>query len=735
MHITGKIQKIWAFFLALIMLAAALALSVSAEDTRFDGKSWEEITEDFLAERGVNTDRITIGYENLVSGESGYFQGDQYMVACSVYKVPLNMVLSERVYNGEMDFDTLIEGIPYSYIEEHSIVHSSNEMAEAAQRAFKDYADYRAALCPLLGEDAEAMDYNFFHRNVFTARQIIHCLKMLYEDPERYPRVLDYMLVSNPADTLIASLRTELDVAHKYGFLEYEDHTYFNDVGIVYTEEPFALAVFTADLGATARIIADYTALMRDYTDYRTVKRAEEEAEAARLAAERAKDPAITVLAYAEPEETAAPAPVPTAPPETTKMRGPLPWSAIALAAAALALLIFGIAARKKPLAAAALVLLAAAALGALRYEQLVPAETPQPSAAPTETAAPYAPTLADAVSIRVGASATEEEILALETLEKLRSVDANDCCYPEAAAELQRRLPDCDVQWTVTAAGQSYDKQTQELDFRGKTAPDTDALVRIIRALPALRRVDLLDSGVRYADCVELAELFPDIRFIFEIRFAGYSVPSDAVCFSAQKRGESWGRLTTEDIQPLLRYCTDLVALDLANNDIDSLEGIENLEKLQVLFLSGNSTLTDISPLAALPELRYLECALCRGITDFSPLEKMANMEYLNVSYSPSLTDLAFLDAMPELKMAWVRSCGISSTVWTAAPKAYPDVRFLFWSENVSAGADGWRTEPANVAIRTAFANWQLVIAFDGWDSIAYSDESKVVWALPSKE
>lgn len=735
MGITGKIRKIWVFFLALIALTAALVLPVSAEDARFDGKSWEEITEDFLAERGVNTDRITIGYENLVSGESGYFQGDQYMVACSVYKVPLNMVLSERIYNGEMDFDTQIEGIPYSYIEEHSIVHSSNEMAEAAQRAFKDYADYRAALCPLLGEDAETMDYNFFHRNVFTARQIIHCLKMLYADPERYPRVLDYMLIANPADTLIASMREEYDVAHKYGFLEYEDHTYFNDTGIVYTEEPFALAVFTADLGAAARIIADYAALMCDYTNYRTVKRAEEEAEAARLAAERAKDPAITVLAYAEPEETAAPVPAPTPAPEPSGTRASLPWPALALAAAALALLIFGLAAQKKPLAAAALVLLTAAALGALRYEQLAPAETPQPTAAPTETAAPYTPTLADAVSVRVGASATEEDILALETLEKLRSVDALNCYYPEAAAELQRRLPDCDVQWTVTAAGQTYDKTTQELDFRGKTAPDTDALVRIIRALPALRRVDLLDSGVRYADCVELAELFPDIRFIFEVRFAGYSVPSDAVCFSSQKRGESWGRLTTEDIQPLLRYCTDLVALDLANNDIDSLEGIENLEKLQVLFLSGNSALTDISPLATLPELRYLECALCRGVTDFSPLEKMAKMEYLNVSYSPALTDLAFLDAMPELKMAWVRSCGIPSTEWTAAPKAYPDMRFLFWSENVSAGADGWRTEPANVAIRTAFANWQLVTAFDGWESIAYSDESKVVWAFPSKE
>ena len=277
-----KKNRILAALITLCLFAAALVLPVSAEDARFDGKSWEEITEDFLAGWNIDTSRITIGYENLVSGESGYFQGDQYMVACSVYKVPLNMVLSERVYNGEMDFDTLIEGIPYSYIEEHSIVHSSNEMAEAAQRAFADYADYRAALCPLLGEDADAMDYNFFHRNVFTARQIIHCLKTLYNDPERYPRVLDYMLAANPADTLIASLRGEVDVAHKYGFLEYEDHTYFNDTGIVYTEEPFALAVFTADLGAAARIIAEYAALMRDYTDYRTVKRAEEEAEAAR---------------------------------------------------------------------------------------------------------------------------------------------------------------------------------------------------------------------------------------------------------------------------------------------------------------------------------------------------------------------------------------------------------------------------------------------------------------------
>ena len=440
------------------------------------------------------------------------------------------------------------------------------------------------------------------------------------------------------------------------------------------------------------------------------------------------------MLAYAEPEETAAPAAEPSAEPAPAEPCTALPWPAIALAAAALLMFIFGLAARKKPLAAVGLVLLASAALGALRYVQLVPAETP-PTASPAETAASYAPTLADAVSIRIGASATEEDILALESLQKLRSVDALDCYYPEAAAELQRRRPDCEVSWRVTVDGETCDKTTQELNFRGRTAPDTDELVRVIRALPALRRVDLLNAGVRYADCVELAELFPDIRFIFEVRFAGYSVPSDAVCFSAQKRGESWGRLTSGDIQPLLRYCTDLRALDLSNNDIDSLEGIENLQELQVLFLSGNSGLTDISPLASLPELRYLECALCRGITDFSPLEQMTKMEYLNVSYSPALTELTFLDAMPELKMAWVRSCGIPSTEWTAAPKAYPDVRFLFWSENVSAGADGWRKEPANVAIRTAFANWQLVTAFDGWDAVSYSDESRVVRAYPSND
>lgn len=735
MRIAGKKRKIPALLLAMLLFAAALSLPSAAEDVRFDGKSWETITEEFLADWHVaDAYRIAIGYENLVSGERGFFQGDQSMVACSVYKVPLNMLLSERIYNGEMDFDTLIEGIPYSYIEENSIVHSSNEMAEAAQRVFRDYADYRAALCPLLGEDADEVDYNFLHRNVFTPRQILHCLKMLYDEPERYPRVLDYMLVSNPADTLIASLRGELAVAHKYGFLEAEDHTYFNDVGIVYTDEPFALAVFTADLGAAAPMIAAYAALMRDYTDYRTVRRAEEEAEAARLAAERAKDPAITVLEYAA--QPTPPAAVPAEPvPVPAAERRTLPWPALALAAAALILLIAGVAARKKALGAVGLVALAAAALGALRYEQLFPADTPQPTAPPAETAAPYMPTLADVVSVRVGASATEEEILSLEKLEKLVSVDALDCYYPETAAELQRLRPDCEVRWRVNVGGRSFDKTTQELSFRGQTAPDTDRLVRIIRALPALRRVDLLDSGVRSADCMELAALFPEIRFIFELRFAGYSVPTDALCFSTQKRGESWGRLTSEDIAPLLRYCTDLRALDLSNNDIDSLAGIEGLEQLEVLFLSGNDALTDLSPLASLPRLRYLECALCRKISDFSPLRDLTALEYLNVSYSPALTDLDFLSAMPSLKMAWVRSCGIPTAEWTAAREAYPEVRFLFWSENVSAGADGWRSEPANVAIRTAFANWQLVTAFDGWERVSYSDESRVIRAYPSND
>lgn len=124
------------------------------------GDTWEEITENFLEE--YENDKIscsiTLGYRNLVTGEEHFYKGDEYMVACSMYKVPLNMCFAEKIYNGEMDWDTEIGAQPYSELMRRSIVESSNEPSEHLFRLLGGYRSYRVAISEYMGVDPDNVD-------------------------------------------------------------------------------------------------------------------------------------------------------------------------------------------------------------------------------------------------------------------------------------------------------------------------------------------------------------------------------------------------------------------------------------------------------------------------------------------------------------------------------------------------------------------------------------------------
>ena len=107
-----KIKNFVTGLLAALCLTEVLcpaALAAPAED---DG-SWDKLIADFLDkyEDRNKSCSITLGYRNLVTGEEHFYKGGEYMVTCSMYKVPLNMYFTEKVYNGEMDWATEIGGV------------------------------------------------------------------------------------------------------------------------------------------------------------------------------------------------------------------------------------------------------------------------------------------------------------------------------------------------------------------------------------------------------------------------------------------------------------------------------------------------------------------------------------------------------------------------------------------------------------------------------------------------
>lgn len=263
----------------------------TAEDARFTGKTWEQVIEDFLLSYNIDPDSVAIGYRNTVTGEEGYWNGDTYMVAGSMYKVALNMYWAEKVYLGEMDWDELISGgaykpdLPYETVQYMSIVESDNDYSSALFERIGTYREYRAEVAPFYGVDPFKVSEKYYENNFSTPRQMIYCLDLLYSQPERYPNVLDYMLQAAPG-SYFRYKETRYAIAQKYGFLMDGMTTVADCCGIVYTDDPFLLVMFTENVDQGLERLGDLCVLMCDYTQYHTAWRLREEEEAARLAAE-----------------------------------------------------------------------------------------------------------------------------------------------------------------------------------------------------------------------------------------------------------------------------------------------------------------------------------------------------------------------------------------------------------------------------------------------------------------
>ena len=70
-----------------------------------DGETENEldaIMDSLLEEYEADADDVYAGYLNLVTGEEHYWQGDEWVTAASMYKVPLNMIFAERIASGEL---------------------------------------------------------------------------------------------------------------------------------------------------------------------------------------------------------------------------------------------------------------------------------------------------------------------------------------------------------------------------------------------------------------------------------------------------------------------------------------------------------------------------------------------------------------------------------------------------------------------------------------------------------
>lgn len=243
--------------------------------------------------------------------------------------------------------------------------------------------------------------------------------------------------------------------------------------------------------------------------------------------------------------------------------------------------------------------------------------------------------------------------------------------------------LASCACAQTLEFMGMTFDSAATAIDFGDTAVTDVPGLMALIDQMPALTQVDMYASQLTTADMDALFDGYPDIFFGWTLNMKGHIVRTDATSFSTLH-----GRCPnhyTEDFYPL-RYCRNLVALDLGHNYIDDISFLRNFPGMKVLILACNN-IRDISVLAELKELEYLEL-FSNKIKDFTPLLALHQLKDLNISNNP-VSDITPLYEMTWLERFW---SGMNRNVRAQVKEMealLPDCE-IFWDGEPTWG--GWR-------------------------------------------
>jgi len=226
--------------------------------------------------------------------------------------------------------------------------------------------------------------------------------------------------------------------------------------------------------------------------------------------------------------------------------------------------------------------------------------------------------------------------------------------------------------------------------------------------SLTDLKQVRMKDNGLGNADYADLQDTHPGIRIIWDLKIKKWTIPTDTVGFSTLRASEADPRIDNDEAQ-YLRYCTDMVALDLGHNYISDLSFLKYMPELKILILVDNFSyagsgvrLKDITPISYCKKLRYLEL-FANSIEDVSALKDLKELEDLNICHNP-VKSIDGIRDLPQLKKLWVYYTSIPQEEIDELKQLYPDCKVI--TSGYGSVDQGWREGERYDAMRNMVKN-----------------------------
>lgn len=207
---------------------------------------------------GTEEQHYGVYYYDLNTGCQYFLNSNKEFKAASTIKVPIAMMIADKLSNNELKNDILIEytsedkcdgaGVLQGSISEgdklevmqlmkYMIEESDNVATSMLKRSVGNLYDYITDLTSIKISNED---------NFITPTQSCIVLQKLYEKSNNniyYKNIIEFMKQTTTHDRIDKYIPNDI-VAHKIG--DYE--RYVNDIGIIYTDEPYILAIYTEDV-------------------------------------------------------------------------------------------------------------------------------------------------------------------------------------------------------------------------------------------------------------------------------------------------------------------------------------------------------------------------------------------------------------------------------------------------------------------------------------------------------
>ncbi len=263
-----------------------------------------------------------------------------------------------------------------------------------------------------------------------------------------------------------------------------------------------------------------------------------------------------------------------------------------------------------------------------------------------------------------------------------------------------------------------SVDKYTEYVDFGKIRIPsnndDYNALIKFLRQLPNLKKVDMYNTDIYRRRIDQLAAAFPNIEFGWTMVIpctnqlhperSSHRIRTDDTAFSTL-HNTTCTEHSAKDFE-ILKYCKNLQALDIGHNRVTDLRFLYELPHIKVLIVACNIDLKDITPIGSLKELQYLEL-FKNDIHDISCLANCTELVDLNMCFN-RISDLSPLEGLTKLRRLWLFNSNnysdnipVPKEAVEALRKALPDCKV---DEISYSTLGGWREHPRYYTINTMF-------------------------------